>query len=78
MDSEVNRILKNICLSDLQLINRWGDLPILGSLLNIFAKENIGTLQLKYKHKSHNCIVDCINQKVIDGNNIVWDCWYEI
>jgi hypothetical protein len=74
LDSEVNRILKNICLSDLQLINRWGDLPILGSLLNIFAKENIGTLQLKYKHKSHNCIVDCINQKVIDGNNIVWDC----
>lgn len=74
LDDEINNILKSICLSDYQLIYRWGDLPILGSLLNIFAKNNIQTLQLKYKHKSHNCIVDCINQKLIDGNNISWDC----
>jgi hypothetical protein len=74
LDKEVNDILKSICLSDFQLIYRWGDLPILGSLLNIFAKDKTQTLQLKYRHKSHNCVVDCINQKLIDGNNIVWNC----
>jgi hypothetical protein len=74
LNEEVNAILKTICLSDFQLIYRWGDLPILGSLLNIFAKGKTQTLQLKYRHKSHKCVVDCINQKLIDGNNIVWSC----
>lgn len=66
LDDPVNKILKKICLSDEQLIYRWGDLPILGSLLNIYAKENVGTLPLKYKHDSHKLYVDCINQKAIN------------
>lgn len=74
LDKEINDLLKKVCLSEDQLIYRWGDLPILGSFLNIFSNNKVGTLSLKYKHKSHKCIVDCINQKLIDGNNIVWEC----
>jgi len=74
LDYNINNILKKICLSDFQLTNRWGDLPILGSMLNIFAKDDIGTLQIKYKHKSHNCIVDCINQQLIFSDNTKLVC----
>lgn len=55
---EMNRILKEIAYSEAQRANRWGDLPVLGSLLNIFAKGKVGHIEgLKYKHISHNNII---------------------
>lgn len=55
----VHDILKWVSLSDEQFKNRWGDLPILGCLLNIFAKEKVGTITgLSYFHESHNVTVE--------------------
>ena len=71
LSNPVNKILKKICLSNDQLIYRWGDLPILGSLLNIFAEDRIGTLPIKYKHNSHSLVVDCINQQAINYDGSV-------
>lgn len=52
-------ILKWVSLSDEQFINRWGDLPILGSLLNIYAKGKVGTTTgLSYFHESHNISIE--------------------
>jgi hypothetical protein len=52
--------LKTIAYSPLQRQNRWGDLPVLGALLNICAKDKIGTLAgLSYYHSSHNMSINC-------------------
>jgi hypothetical protein len=60
LDIEMNNILKKIALSENQKNNRWGDLPILGCLLNIFAKDKIGTLYgVEYSHTSHNVHIEC-------------------
>ena len=42
-----------------QLIFRWGDLPIIGSFLNIYLKkEQFGYfMNTAYRHESHNQIV---------------------
>ena len=54
LDNEINKILKTISYSDLQIKNRWGDLPILGSLLNIYAKDKVDYINnLSYQHLSH-------------------------
>jgi len=59
-EKEVSRILRAICLTPRALTNRWGDLPILGSLLNIYAKNKVGTLTgLSYYHGSHQTTVIC-------------------
>jgi len=56
----VNILLHTIATSDLQRANRWGDLPVLGSVLNIFAKDKVGTLNgMSYRHISHNTIIEC-------------------
>lgn len=53
-------ILKSLASHPGQRKNRWGDLPVLGSLLNIYAQGKVGTLTgLKYKHISHNVEVVC-------------------
>jgi len=58
LNDPIHGILKNLALSDTQLKNRWGDLPLLGSLLNIYAKDKVGTLDgLIYYHESHNATI---------------------
>lgn len=55
LEENMYELLKKICLSPEQLENRWGDLPVLGSLLNMFAKGRVGHINgLVYKHLSHN------------------------
>ena len=55
-DPVLNAILKNIAYSDEQRANRWGDLPVLGSLANIYAK--VGVIDgLVYRHLSHNMTI---------------------
>lgn len=52
--------LKLIAESSSQRTNRWGDLPVIGALLNIYAKDKVGTLAgLNYYHASHNVSVNC-------------------
>lgn len=52
-------ILREISLCDDQIKNRWGDLPILGSLLNIYAVGKVGTLEgLNYYHHSHDMTIE--------------------
>jgi len=52
--------LKTISESPLQKQNRWGDLPVIGALLNIFSKDKVGTLSgLSYYHASHNVSINC-------------------
>jgi hypothetical protein len=59
LNSEINLILEKISKDPKQITNRWGDLPILGSLLNIFAKNRVGYFdKFEYTHSSHN------NQKI--------------
>lgn len=54
----IAEVLKEISLCDDQIKNRWGDLPVLGSLLNIYAVGRVGTLTgLTYYHHSHNVTV---------------------
>jgi hypothetical protein len=56
----VSSILKQIAFSELQHKNRWGDLPVLGSLLNIYAKDRVGNLkQFEYYHESHKETINC-------------------
>lgn len=58
LSEPVYPILKEIAMSNAQLENRWGDLPILGSLLNIYAKDRVGCLTgLTYSHLSHNNVI---------------------
>lgn len=52
--------LKIIAESPLQKANRWGDLPVIGALLNIYIKDKIGTMSgLSYYHASHNVSINC-------------------
>lgn len=52
--------LKVIAESPLQRKFRFGDLPVIGSLLNIYAKGRVGTLSgLAYYHASHNASIKC-------------------
>lgn len=46
--------LTTIANTPLQRANRWGDLPVLGSLLNCYAYGRVSMMQgLTYKHLSH-------------------------
>ena len=50
---EIETILKSLAENELQIINRWGDLPIIGCILN-FKNEEIKLLQgIEYFHLSH-------------------------
>lgn len=57
-EPSMNLLLQKIGTSPLQKINRWGDLPVLGSLLNIYASGRVGTLTgLEYTHLSHGFFI---------------------
>lgn len=59
-DSKINDLLYMIAMCPDQRTYRWGDLPIIGSILNIFAKGEVGTLTgLSYFHQSHGNTVVC-------------------
>lgn len=56
----VAEVLYMLATSPAQRINRWGDLPLLGSLLNIYAPDQIGTLTgMSYSHLSHDNVIEC-------------------
>lgn len=58
--SPLKSVLEQICLSDEQTAYRWGDLPILGSLLNIYAPTQVGTIpDLDYFNLAHDCVRVC-------------------
>lgn len=57
---EVYNILASICNNPALKTHRWGDLPILGSLLNVYAKDRVSALEgLSYYHGSHNVVIHC-------------------
>ena len=50
---EINYALEEVANNDLQFIHRWGDLPIIGSVLN-HNNVKINLLEgIKYSHLSH-------------------------
>ena len=52
-------LLYALSQSPLQRENRWGDLPVLGSLLNIYAKDRTAFIKgLTYNHDSHHVTID--------------------
>lgn len=52
--------LKIIAESELQRKNRWGDLPVIGAILNIYQNKEIKALtELSYYHASHNASINC-------------------
>ena len=54
---EVISLIKQIALSDDQIINRWGDIPVLGGILN-HKKEKITLFpKLEYRHVSHDLVI---------------------
>jgi len=56
----VGAMLKAIAFNPEQRKQRWGDLPVLGSLLNIYGVGRVGTLVgMKYKHLSHDVEITC-------------------
>lgn len=59
---KISPVLREISLCDDQIKNRWGDLPILGALLNIYAVGKVGTLAgLIYYHHSHDVTIKAEN-----------------
>ncbi len=57
---QLKHYTNHIIQTPLQRANRWGDLPVLGSLLNLFAKDKVGTMSgLSYYHSSHNMSINC-------------------
>lgn len=56
--SEENiHLLKKIALSDEQIVYRWGDIPVLGNLLNHNNEKIFLFPKLEYKHVSHDLII---------------------
>lgn len=56
---EIQHYTNLVSKSPLQRANRWGDLPVLGSLFNVFNAK-LGTLEgLSYYHASHNASIKC-------------------
>jgi len=59
-EGKAAEVLGILARSEMQRINRWGDLPLLGSLLNIYFSDKVGTLTgMKYSHLSHGNIITC-------------------
>lgn len=59
MSEPVYSLIKHLGDSPLQRANRWGDLPVLGSVLNIFQPKVNQLNGFEYYHKSHDVIVKC-------------------
>ena len=62
LSDEINKVLKQIATDNMQITHRWGDLPVLGSLLNIYAPDRVGLFtNFEYTHASHNnTVIRCI------------------
>lgn len=59
-EGKAAEVLGILARSEMQRLNRWGDLPLLGSLLNIYYPDRIGTLTgMKYAHLSHANVITC-------------------
>lgn len=57
---DLQPLIKKIAYDPMQLANRWGDLPVIGSILNIYAVGKVGAIEgLSYKHYSHNVTINC-------------------
>jgi hypothetical protein len=59
LEAEIQRFLYAIIREPDSIRLRWGDLPVLGVALNIFAApEKVASIpDLVYRHASHNCTV---------------------
>ena len=56
-DKNVLSLLETIALSDKQIIYRWGDIPVIGGVLN-HEQERIRLFpKLEYRHISHDLII---------------------
>lgn len=54
-DKDINTMLKKISTSNWQVTYRWGDVPILGCLLNLYADGRISYIKgMEYIHSSAN------------------------
>ena len=53
-ENDVNKILEKIAMSDEQIVNRWGDIPVLGGMLNYKNIKIKLFPKLEYVHISHN------------------------
>lgn len=64
LEPKMHKLLTTLCMSHEQRANRWGDLPLLGALLNLYAKGRVGHMHgLTYSHQSHG------NEVISDGTN---------
>ena len=62
-EKRMNDLLYLIAMCPDQKKYRWGDLPVLGSVLNIFARGRVGTMEgLVYRHISHANVIDTEHQ----------------
>lgn len=65
LNSDILNSLNKIINEEKFIENRWGDMPILGSFLNIFAKNKIGTIKnFSYYHQSHTDTITCQNETI--------------
>ena len=53
----IQKIIKTIALNDDQIINRWGDIPVLGIILNNFNGGFKLFRKLEYRHISHDLTI---------------------
>lgn len=59
-EKKMHDMLYMIAMCPDQRTYRWGDLPVLGSLLNIYAKGKVGTMHgMEYYHQSHDMTIKC-------------------
>lgn len=57
LNAKINSIIKDIAQSDWQSEYRWGDLPVLGCIINIEKIKSKRLKKLFYLHESHNSYV---------------------
>jgi hypothetical protein len=70
-------LLTSIATDPMQRANRWGDLPVLGCLLNIYAEGKIGYLnEFEYEHLSHSIKIVCGNGFVLGGSPPLYEATY--
>jgi len=56
-NKNIQILLKEVAESHEQLENRWGDLSVLGCVLNIFKSNTQRLSGIKYKHISHKALI---------------------
>ena len=56
-EETINNKLKNLAENNIQIINRWGDLPVIGSFINQFDIKSKRLYRLIYFHSSHKLLI---------------------